>query len=65
MKYFRSASACQYSGFITQRGFDECINHCAYGFNPDNLQWIDESSGHNGLAQKGYSEEGFSEEGST
>ena len=39
---FRSAEDCQGTGFSTRRGFDNCIEHCVSGFNPDNLEWIEE-----------------------
>ena len=42
--HFKSAEACQGTGFITGSGFDNCIKHCAGGKNPNGLKWIDERS---------------------
>ena len=43
--HFNSAEDCQATGFITARGFDNCIDHCAGGENPNGLEWIDERGG--------------------
>ena len=40
--HFISPEACQRTGFITSRGFDNCIEHCNDGQNPNNIQWVDE-----------------------
>ena len=39
---FMSPEACQGTGFITARGFDNCIKHCNGGINPKNINWVDE-----------------------
>ena len=38
----RSSEDCQKARFHSRRGFDNCIAHCVFGFNPDNLEWIEE-----------------------
>ena len=39
---FMTPEACQGTGFITARGFDNCIKHCNGGVNPKGIRWIDE-----------------------
>ena len=37
---FQSAEDCQGTGFITSAGFENCIEVCAGGVNPNGLEWI-------------------------
>ena len=37
---FQSAEDCQGTGFITRAGFENCIEVCAGGVNPNGLEWI-------------------------
>ena len=39
---FMTPEACQGTGFITARGFDNCIKHCNGGVNSKGIRWIDE-----------------------